>query len=76
MAGKDAQGRPLPTQGQGIPEPQQYSQYICLVKEQLTCAKEVHDLLLTYSKKISERQFGPQQAAAQQQTPHPPQQVP
>ena len=73
MAGKDAQGRSLP-QGQGIPEPHQYSQYICLVKEQLTCAKEVHDMLLTYSKKVSERQLGTQPAAAQQ-APHPPQQV-
>lgn len=74
VGGKDVQGRPLPPQGQqGIPEPHQYSQYVTLVKEQVTCAKEVHDILLNYSKKLSERQFGPQQPAAPPS--HAPQQV-
>ena len=72
MAGKDAQGRPLPPQGQGVPEPHQYSQYLCLVKEQLTCAKEVHDMLLSYSKKLSEKQLAPPQVAT---SVHPTQQV-
>ncbi len=70
-ARKDAMGRQLPPAGQpGMPEPQQYTQYQSLVKEQLTSAKDVHDMLLNYSKKISERPT-PQQPPGPPPPPHP-----
>lgn len=40
-----------PSEGQAL----QYSQFLQITKQQINCAKEVHDLLLKFSKKVTDR---------------------
>ncbi|KAK3092795.1 hypothetical protein FSP39_007293 [Pinctada imbricata] len=44
----------LPAQGNIL----QYPQYMALVKQQINCAKEVHDMLVECSRKISDKRVG------------------
>jgi len=45
----------VPKDNNQLPEGQsiQYSQFLQITKQQITCAKEVHDLLLKFSKKVA-----------------------
>ncbi|CAC5381885.1 mediator of RNA polymerase II transcription subunit 29-like [Mytilus californianus] len=47
----------VPKDNNQLPEGQslQYSQYLQITKQQISCAKEVHDLLLKFSKKVTDR---------------------
>ena len=64
VQGRLSKPDPPPGQQGNQPESQPYPQYLSTVKAQVNAARDIHDTLQEFARKISERQPPPQQPVA------------